>query len=402
MLVPTGTADGSSPAPRPPARAESPAELRLLSSPDFLNADVADLRRGPNFWSPGRSENGSNSSYERVLDRILDDWSAQDPDGVLVAGDLVDGHWGRDELRTGNFGPVRNHTEMTSALRRAAGTYYPAWLRRFREHGLHVYPSTGDHEYGDNDWSSEKRFLAPEYADQFGRYFTTKQSGKPRFKDHPSGPHARTAYAWRPSPDVQVVSIDVFDITRGSAHVRVDRAQLEWLRRTLSRARRDGVTWTVVQGHTPILGPVRYQHSSRLHYEGGRTSALWKVFKKYGVDVYLCGEVHDVTATVQDGILQLAHGGAFQYGLTNYALLDFHPDRLDVTLNDYRIRMLEAKDRSRLWETTREGMKKVARITGGPSTVGTLTLSATGHVTDRTGILRPFHGYAPGHRVPYE
>lgn len=379
-----------------------PIDLRLLSSPDFLNADVADLRRGPNYWSPKRSENGSNNSYERVLDKILDDWSAKEPDAVLVAGDLVDGHWGRDDLRTGNFGPVSNHTEMREALRRAAATYYPAWQRRFAAHGLDVYPATGDHEYGDNDWSSEKRYLAPYFAAEFARYFTTKKSGRPRFKDHPSGPHARTAYAWRPTPDVQVVSIDVFDITRQGAHVRVDRAQMTWLRKTLAKAKRDDVTWTVVQGHTPILGPVRFEHSSRLHYEGGAKSELWKVFKKYGVDVYLNGEVHDVTATVQDGILQLSHGGAFQYGLTNYALLDFRGDRLDITLNDYRLRLREARDRSRLWETTREGMKKVASLTGGPTTIGTMTLWAGGRITHRTGILRPFHGYRGPHRVSYE
>lgn len=406
MLLPMGTAVGTpspSVGPAPVAgETEGPLDLRLLSSPDFLNADVADLAHGPGYWSPKRSENGINNSYERVLDRILDDWSAQDPDAVLVAGDLVDGHWGRDERRTGNFGPVRTREQQRTALRRAAGTYYPAWLRRFREHGLDVYPSTGDHEYGDNDWNSQKRALAPAFAQQFARYFTTKRSGDPRFKDHPTGPHARTAYAWRPSPEVQVVSIDVFDITRKSAHIRVDRAQLRWLRRTLSRARLDGVTWTVVQGHTPILGPVRYQHSSRLQYEGGQKSELWKVFTKYGVDVYLCGEVHDVTAIVQDGILQLAHGGAFQYGLTNYALLDFRGDRLDVTLNDYRVRVRDARDGSRLWETTREGMRKVASISGRPTTIGTLTMSASGGISNRTGILRTFRGYGGMHRVPYE
>lgn len=401
-VPPAPTTPAEAPVETPVDPVDTPLDLRLLSSPDFLNADVADLRHGPGYWSPKRSENGSNASYERALDRILDDWVAQAPAGVLVAGDLVNGHWGRDTDLTGNFGPVRTRDEQRAALRRAAATYYPAWLERFRRHGLDVYPSTGDHEYGDNDWSPQKRFLAPKYAQEFARYFTTQGSGAPRFADHPKGPHARTAYAWRPHPNVQVVSIDVFDITRRAAHVRVDKAQLRWLRGVLDQARRDGVTWTVVQGHTPILGPTRYAHSSRLQYEGGRDSKLWKVFKRFGVDVYLCGEVHDVTATTQDGILQLAHGGAFQFGLTNYALLDFRSDRLDVTLNDYRLHMRNGKDRSRLWETTREGMRKVAVLTGGSSTIGTLSLSADGGIAARTGILLPFEGYPSMHRVPYE
>ncbi len=404
-VLATGVARAGDP-PVPPAPVDAPAEtpidLRLLSSPDFLNADVADLRRGPGYWSPQRSENGSNSSYESVLDRILDDWAAQAPAAVLVAGDMVNGHWGRDTRRTGNFGPVRTHAEQRAALRRAAATYYPAWLKRFRRHGLDVYPAVGDHEYGDNDWSGEKRIQAPDFAAEFARYFTTKKSGAPRFADHPKGPHAGTAYAWRPHPNVQVVSLDVFDITRHDAHVRVDKAQLSWLRRVLGKARRDHVTWVVVQGHTPILGPTRSTHSSRLHYEGGRKSKLWKVFKKYGVDLYLCGEVHDVTATAEDGILQLAHGGAFQFGLTNYALLDFHSDRLDVTLNDYRLHIRNGKDNSRLWETTRDGMRKVAELEGGPTTIGTLSLSADGQIVSRTGILEPFLGYRTMHTAPYE
>ena len=205
------------------------APLRLLSSPDFLNADVADLGRAPSRWSPGRSENGINNSYRRALDRILDDWEAQDPAAVLVAGDLVNGRWGRDDRHVGTFGPVRTLTQQKAAVRRAARTYYPQWLERFREHGLDVYPATGDHEYGDNDWPREKRALASTFADAFADHFTRTSSGAPRFADHPSGPHAATAYAWRPRADVQVVSIDVFDITPRAAHLRVDRAQLRWL-----------------------------------------------------------------------------------------------------------------------------------------------------------------------------
>ena len=366
------------------------APFRLLSSPDFLNADVADLGRGPGYWRPGRSENGINNSYRRALDRVLDDWASRQPAAVLVAGDLVNGRWGRDDGRVGTFGPVRTLAQQKAAVRRAGRTYYPQWLERFRDHGLEVFPSTGDHEYGDNDWPREKRVLASTFADVFADHFTRTASGQPRFADHPSGRHAATAYAWRPRADVQVVSIDVFDITPRAAHVRVDRAQLRWLRGVLRRAREDGVTWTVVQGHTPIVGPVRAHASSRLRYEGGPASALWKLFRRYGVDVYLCGEAHAVTATTRDGILQLTHGGAFQFGLTNYALLDFYGDRLEVTLNDYRMRVKDARDGSRLWETVRHGMKKIALLGRHPVTIGTLTLGVDGRVTRRTGILGPF------------
>jgi Calcineurin-like phosphoesterase len=202
------------------------------------------------------------------------------------------------------------------ATRRAAATYYPQYLQRFRDRGLELYPAIGDHEYGDNPWPRSKRRLAPVFKNEFARFFTRTPSGRPRFADHPTGPHAGTAYAVRPAPDVQVVSIDPFDITAGRARLRLDRAQERWLEGVLRRAQEDGVRWTIVQGHLPLLAPVRARGSSELHYPRGSRSELWRLFRRYGVDVYLCGEVHDVTATSSDGILQLAHGGAFQFGLT--------------------------------------------------------------------------------------
>ncbi len=369
---------------------DTPRLLRLVSSPDFLNADVADLRRGPGFWNPRRSANSTSPAYERAIDRVLDDWEQLRPAGVLVAGDLVDGRWGRDSHHTGNFGPVGSPAQRATATRLAAATYYPQYVQRFREHGLDLYPAAGDHEYGDNPWTASKRRLAPVFQEQFARYFTRTPSGRPRFRDHPTGVHAGTAYAFRPAPGVQVVTIDPFDIAPDHSRLRVDRQQLRWLTRVLRSAQADGVRWTIVQGHLPILGPVRSRGSSELHYPGGARSRLWKVFEKFGVDVYLCGEVHDVTATGQDGILQLAHGGAFQFGLTTYAVLDVHDDRLDITLRDYAVKVRDARDHTRLWETVRSGLKKWIRIGREPVTIGTLTLGESGQMTRRTGILLPY------------
>jgi len=393
-LAVTVTESGTTAAP--PQRAllagqpDTPRRLRLLSSPDFLNADVGNLRRGPGFWNPHRSANSTSPAYERAIDHVLDDWQRQQPDAVLVAGDLVDGRWGRDPEHTGNFGPVDDAAHRAAAARLAAETYYPQYLRRFRDHHLDLYPAAGDHEYGDNPWTTSKRRLAPVFQEEFAHYFTRTASGRPRFRDHPTGPHAGTAYAFRPAPDVQVVTIDPFDIAPDHARIRVDRQELRWLAGVLAQAQRDGVRWTIVQGHVPILEPVRSRGSSELHYPGGARSRLWRLFERYGVDIYLCGEVHDTTATTQDGIVQLAHGGAFQFGLTTYALLDIHDDRIDVTLRDYAVKVRDARDHSRLWETVRSGLRKWVRVDPDPVTIGTLTLNWSGQVTARTGILLPY------------
>lgn len=358
-------------------RADSARTLRLLSSPDFLNADVGDLPRRPRG-------NGTNRAYERALDRVLDDWVSAAPDAVLVAGDLVNGRWDRDDRRARVFGPVRTRREQARAVRRAAATYYPQYLQRFRDHGLDLYPAIGDHEYGDDPWPAARRRLAPVYAREFARHFT-----RGRFADHPGGRHAGTAYAWRPSPDVQVVSIDPFDLTADRSRLRLDPAQQRWLVQVLRRAQADGVRWTIVQGHLPVLEPVRARGSSELRYAGGSRSRLWRTFEKYGVDLYLAGEVHDTTASERGGVVQLAHGGAFQFGLTTYALLDVHEDRIDVSLEDFDVRVGFSGER--LWETAFGGLPASVRVSRGPFTIGTMSLDGAGGLTRRSGVLLPYH-----------
>ncbi len=367
----------------------APADLRLLSSPDFLNADVGDLAHGPGFWRPGRTANSTNAYYQRALNTVLGDWRSLRPDAVLVAGDLVDGWWGTRAERSGNFGPSRTEAQRREALKRAAGTYYPQWAARLRARGLTTHVAMGDHEYGDNPWHAAKRRLAPLFEKEFARRFTRDRDGSPRYADRPRGSrHEHTAYAWRPRPSVQMVTINVFDITRPSARVRLDRIQMRWLERVLRKARADGVKWVIVQGHTPIVGPVRERGSSGLQYERGRDSQLWRLFRKYGVDLYLCGEVHDVTAIHRDGIMQVSHGGLFAFGLTNYLIADVYDDHLQLTLRDYGTR---SADRGRrLWETRPAGMPRFLEVARKPFTIGTAILDGEGRLLDRSGIMRPW------------
>ena len=382
------TRTASSPLPQRVVLADSDVEpdLRLLSSPDFLNADIGDLSRGPSFWNPARSANSTNAGYDKAIDGVLDDWAALDPAAVLVAGDLVNGRWGFDDRRTGTFGPVGTRAQKKAAIRRAARTYYPQWQRRFDDHDLPVFPTIGDHEYGDNPFSPGKRKLADTFRAEFARQFTTNPDGTPRYSDRPAGPARRTAFAARPSPDVQVISLDVFDITPQRARIRLDRPQLRWLEGVLARARRDRVDWVVVESHVPIISGVRHRASSNLSYEGGTKSALWRVMKRYDVDLYLSGEVHDTQLVARDGIVQISHGGAFQFGLTTALVLDFYGDNLYLTLRDYDVR---TSDQGRpLWETRRKGLP--ARIESArPAVVIGTAIVGGGTLRGASGVLTP-------------
>ncbi len=54
-------------------------------------------------------------------------------------------------------------------------------------------------EHGDNSpGPTSRRDLVPRFRQRFAHYFTRTRSGKPRYPDHPKGPHASTAYAGRP------------------------------------------------------------------------------------------------------------------------------------------------------------------------------------------------------------
>ena len=369
------------------------ATYRLLSSPDFLNADVGDLGKGPTGWQRGDTANSTSATYRTALDTVLHEWSSMDPDALLVAGDLVEGHWAEDPQKARVFGPVRTTAEKLRAIDLAAATYYPQWLSRIRQAGLDVYPAIGDHEYGDNPWPRWKWPLIDTMRDEFSRRILGSTPGSPRFADRPVGsPAEYTAYAFRPRPDVQVITLDVFDHTADGMHLRIDPVQLAWVIDVLKRARADGVTWTIAQGHVPIVGPNRTAQSSGLELERGAKSPLWQAFARYGLDVYLAGEAHAVTTTARDGIVQITHGGAFHHALTNFLVADVYPDRIDFDLRDFGSWWTDAPDKSRLFTTRRSGMPKNLVITPGSYTIGTGTLHADGTFDRRSGIMLPWDG----------
>jgi type 1 glutamine amidotransferase len=325
---------------------------RFVSIPDFINVDLT-------YPQPG---------WEKTLDYVLNAIKAEKPAFVLVAGDLVMGRWPDKE-----------------SIKKYAAVYYPAWVKRMQDHGLEFYTAIGDHDIGDNPWPQQKAALVPYFKRQFQRYLNMPLDGPLRMKG--------TAF-WFVYEDALFIAVDVFEKghgPQGGIVCKVSGPQLKWLEQVIDE--NPGVRHVIVMGHTPILGPVAKESSSGLMLEGGEQSPLWQTLKKHGVSLYLCGEVHAITCTQADGVLQIAHGGLFGYNpKVNYLVATVYPDRIELQLKELSI----LNEGGRLWQVGTNRPHERVSISDavkqrGFVTVGTATLKTEGGsrvLTDATGCFK--------------
>lgn len=311
----------------------------FVSIPDFLNVDLAYPQLG----------------WEDTLDYVLKAIKAENPEFVLVAGDLVMGRW-----------PDKD------SIKKYAAIYYPAWIKRMQDHNLKFYTAIGDHEIGDNPWHGEKAALVPYFKRRFQQYLKMPLNGPLRMRG--------TAF-WFVHENTLFISVDVFEKgsgPQGSIVPKVTGPQLEWLEQVI--ADNPGVEHIIVMGHTPILGPVAKESSSGLMLEGDTESPLWQALKRHRVALYLCGEVHAITCTQADGVLQIAHGGLFGYNSkVNYLVTTVFPDRIELELKEISI----INKGERLWQVGNNRPRETVLIADsikqmGFVTVGTATLNTQG------------------------
>ena len=351
-------------------RAES---WRFVSTPDLFNVDVGDLTRydadydGPNSW---------NADWSAAVDGFFGALVDETPEFVAVAGDLVMARWFQDGTTDGVFGPklgedgygTRDLATEEARVRAAAEFYFGEFRRFFEENGLTPYIATGDHELGDDySWTSGNqtddfgktygRETVPEHREVLAELFMD-----PLFADTPEGlaaesvtyngrpaggEQAGTAYAIR-HRNLLLVSVDVFQQGDPSSAVAqtVTGEQLTWLEDTLAMASADpDIDHIVVQAHTPVLQPVDTRVSGNLKLAGGTGSAFWQALKTHGVDLYLTGEVHDVTVSRESGgsPVQIAHGGILGFpnavsrvggrgNFISYLVAEVSADRIDLTI----------------------------------------------------------------------
>ena len=401
-------------------RHSRPADYTFVSSPDFLNRDIGDISDRAADWSgvtfhyevidgvkvqvntpPDYVRNSTSPEVEVALGAVLDDWKSYQPGDVLVAGDLVEGVWHEDSYRTGIFGPLGSVAQKNASVRRAADTYYGQWTQRFRDHGLSFQTAIGDHDIGDNYWLTNSYHHAHValYKHLYAEHLT---AGGTKGFSRPAGPAHETAYAtWVDrDPRVLVVSLDVFEKLAASEAPgrkdgvvsRLDPQQLAWLQRLL-RHHRTRADWIIVQGHTPVLGPVNRASSSGLMYGAtsahptgtGARSDLWRTMARNGVDLYLAGEVHDLTVRRAGGVTQVSHGGPFP-DRADYLVGRITGDTMELSVHDQDVATREGP---LLWQLLAYRMFLRSNVVmGQPRVAGTMRLTSRGRVLDSTGALR--------------
>lgn len=247
------------------ASQESRAEdIRFTSVPDIFNWNISNPQPG----------------WEATLDWFFDRLQKEGPDFTLNAGDIMDARWWDDATQ------VKRKTEQ----------YWGGFKKRFNDRGMTLYLAPGDHEYGD-DGGLRIGHIARAFGQQFTHLMDMPRNGPAN--------HLGRAFSVRKG-NLLVVTLDTFEDQGARFGYTVGSEQLAWLEKTF-KANADA-EFIIVQGHLPIVGPVRSKNSSASMLDGGVNSELWKLMVKHGVHVYLCGEHHRITVKQQDGIWQIVHG----------------------------------------------------------------------------------------------
>jgi hypothetical protein len=324
----------------------------FVSSPDFFNFDVA-------YPQP---------KWEPAIDWFLKQVRGENPAFFLVAGDLVNGHW----------------WDSPQQIEHLSAVYYGNWTRRMKDYGLTAYAAVGDHELGDDPWPAEKINIVPLLDKAF-----TENLGMP--KNGPAGLEGRAYYVLH--NNTLMITVEQFEVRDGQMHLTVSGQQLKWFEQVLKDHR--NADHIIVQGHLPVFGPVKARSSSYLMLEDGTNSDFWRLMKEYNVDLYLCGEFHDITIGQKDGIHQIVAGSSWgRVDTINYMVVKVWPKKLEIEMKGFPVDLKGGN----IWNINKpKGPREIVEIPeaikkNGPQVIGTMTIDTTSgkkQFINRTGIFTP-------------
>jgi len=286
---------------------------------------------------------------------------------MVIPGDTQNGHWERPAFRA-SMRSVYPDLSDEEVVRKASHLCYGGLRNAFAEAGYRtMLVAVGDHEIGDNPWkvNSAVSKMVPAFraghADVFNeepvrhpenpgnpRLWTYERNGATSNRQFdksigaaPSRPmgttYEETSFAWQ-YKNVLFITMDAFrqDNVKtalgeeGSVTGDVEGAHLEWFKSVLSEAAKDdSIKHIVVQSHLPIIYPVRKYASSGMLMDGDMDSDFWQAMRDGNVDLYLAGEVHSNTVSLDpksDIVQWVARGN----GATNFSTVDVSDDKIVV------------------------------------------------------------------------
>lgn len=311
--------------------------VKFVSFPDFPNFDI------PEPWP----------KYDTAIDFFFTEVKKENPDFVMVDGDLVNGHW----------------WDSPECVEQMGTIYFSGFVRRMEKYGFRYYTAVGDHELGDDPWPKNKIDLIPHFENVYKSILKMPLNGP----DNKKG----LAYYVREG-DLLLITVETFEVVGDSMHVDVMGQQMEWLKKVL--ADNSDAKFKIVQGHAGLWGNINSRSSSRLMFGDKKESKFYSVLKENGVDAYLVGEFHDVTVLESDGIWQIVHGSSWGRKVVNtedYLVGEVVRDELRLTLK--RIYMDAEGDY--MWNLNKNrGPREIVRINekslkNGPEITGTLTIT---------------------------
>jgi hypothetical protein len=116
----------------------------------------------------------------------------------------------------------------------------------------------------------------------------------------------------------------------GTVTGRVSGAHLDWFDSILREGRRNNVVKHIfVQGHFPVLFPVRKVQSSGMYIDDHDNSPFLKVMRTHKVDIYFAGEAHlnTVTKDYESELVQVVSRGNY---FSNFLTVDVSNDSLYI------------------------------------------------------------------------
>ncbi len=329
---------------------ENDASFHFTSFPDLFNWNI-------NYPQPG---------WEEAMDWFLDGMKKEGPAFSLNAGDIMDARWWTNK----------------EEVQRQTNKYWGGFKKRFEDKNIKLYIAPGDHEYGD-DQGLRKMHLTPVFAEQFASIFDMPLNGPEHKKE--------LAYSFS-KENLAVISVDTFEDAGDRMSMTVSGKQLEWFKKTLEKYQ--DKEFIIVQGHVPVVGPVKSKNSSANMLEGGPDTEFWKTMVKHGVDVFLCGEHHRITVKHKDGIWQIVHGalwgtqedvnylrGSIKPGKLILELFKFNVEYSGGYLGDHPHRGEKNRPRENVsisQEAKKNGPRLVGRLVIEARPDGNETTSATG------------------------